>query len=304
MRSIAYLTSADLVAGHPDLRDDAFELQHQLRALVPACADRGLRLDLQVWRSDDLLGRVENGDYEAVVVGTTWDYHDHSASFCDRLDRFAQRVPVFNSPEVVRWNADKSYLRELEGAGVPIVPTFWVDRVDALTLEAAHDALSSHHLVAKPVVGAGAVRQVQVRRGQPLPPASECPPAGALVQPFLPSIQSEGELSFVFCGGRFSHALLKAPARGDYRVQSVYGGTERTYTPTVAELATARSALDAVPQTTADALLLARVDMVRNRAGHLMLMELELIEPYLYPVQGPGLGDLFAEALHRLLDPT
>jgi len=301
MRSIAYLTSADLVAGHPDLRADAFELDHQLHALVPACASRGMRLDLQVWRSDALLKQVENGHYDAVVVGTTWDYHDHWATFCDRLDRFALSVLVLNPPAVVRWNADKTYLRELAQAGVPSVPTFWADRVDADTVRAAHDALDADHLICKPVVGAGAVRQVQVRRGHPLPPASECPPGGALVQPFLPSIRSEGELSFVFCGGRFSHALLKAPARGDYRVQSVYGGVERTYTPSAEELATARSVLDAVPQITADGLLLARVDMVRDRLGHLVLMELELIEPYLYPLQGPDLGDVFAESLSRLL---
>jgi len=301
MLTVAYLTSADMVPGAPEARGDLFELEHQLSALAPACLARGIRLELRVWDHASLVGDVENGHYSAVVVGTPWDYQERHELFCALLDRMADSVPVLNPPGVVRWNADKSYLRELERAGVPIVPTVWVDSVDDDTIALAHDALQSDHLVAKPVVGAGAVRQIEVRRGEPLPPPALCPPAGALVQPFMAAVQTEGELSFVYCGGRFSHALVKAPASGDYRVQSVYGGVERVYRPSAEEQACARAVVEAVPGVQSAELLIARVDLVRDEQGTLRLMELELIEPYLYPEQGPELGERFADALSALL---
>ena len=119
----------------------------------------------------------------------------------------------------------------------------------------------------------------------------------ALVQPFLPAAQHEGEYSFVFCGGELSHALVKRPAAGDYRVQSVYGGTEQVVHPSAADLDLARAVLAAAPGEA----LYARVDMMRGPDGGLLLMELELIEPYLYPQQGPELGPRFAAALARRL---
>jgi hypothetical protein len=119
-----------------------------------------------------------------------------------------------------------------------------------------------------------------------------------MIQPFLPAAAEEGEYAYVFLGGAFSHAALKVPAPGDYRVQSLYGGTERAHRPSAAEAARARAVLEAA----GGPLLHARVDLVRGNDGALVLMELELVEPYLYPDQGPGMGEAFAAALERALD--
>ena len=302
MQRVAYLTSSDMVPGGAAARADLFELEHQLAAVVPACRARGLELELCVWDAPATAQQVAAGRYAAVVVGTPWDYHGRAETFLSQVDRFATAAPVWNPPRVMRWNTHKSYLRDLERAGVRCVPTAWVDRVDAETVAAAHRALGAEHLVAKPIVGAGAERQVRLRRGAPLPPAADGPPAAALLQPFVPSVQTEGELSLVFCGGRYSHALVKRPAAGDYRVQSVYGGREVPYEPTPAERSTAERALAAVPGCVPADLLYARVDLVRATDGGLMLMELELIEPYLYPEQGPELGAHFARALAARLE--
>ena len=301
MQRIAYLTSRDMVPGCPGVRGDLHELELQLAAMVPACAARGLALELRTWDDPALLWAVENGVYQAVVVGTPWDYSERAAAFCAVLERCARSVPVCNPPQVVRWNASKSYLRELEQAGVAVVPTEWVARVDAESLARARRRFGEQKLVAKPVVGACAVRQICVAPGEALPPEAERPPGAAMVQPFLPAVQREGELSFVFFGGRFSHALRKRPGRGDYRVQSIYGGREEVYAPPAAERELAAGVLGAVPGVAPEELLLARVDMVRDEAGLLRLMELELIEPYLYPEQGPELGTRFAAALERRL---
>ena len=107
----------------------------------------------------------------------------------------------------------------------------------------------------------------------------------------------EGEFSFIFIDGVFSHALIKRAASGDYRIQSSYGGTEEKIEPDREDLRAATAmieTLDAPP-------LYARVDMLRAETGELLLMELELIEPYLYPQQGPDLGPLIAKALTRRL---
>ncbi|MEM6901595.1 MAG: hypothetical protein AAF583_17740, partial [Pseudomonadota bacterium] len=117
------------------------------------------------------------------------------------------------------------------------------------------------------------------------------------VQPFLPQIIKEGELSFVFIDGELSHALIKRAADGDYRIQSSYGGVEEAVTPNAADL----SAAQAILNTLDDIPLYARVDMLRGKDGGLLLMELEMIEPYLYPLEGPDLGERLAAALSKRL---
>jgi glutathione synthase/RimK-type ligase-like ATP-grasp enzyme len=118
-------------------------------------------------------------------------------------------------------------------------------------------------------------------------------PHRMMVQPFLPTIRTEGELSFVFVEGELSHALLKRAKAGDYRIQSAYGGHEDPIQPMRADLDAAHNVLSTLDDTP----LYARVDMLRHPDGSLRLMELELIEPYLYPEQGPRLGERLARAV-------
>ena len=294
MRRIAYLTSADMVPGSGSGREDLFELELQLGQLVPALRDRGLELDLRVWDDPEL----RPADYAAVVVGTTWDYTTRAEEFLDRMDAFAAHSVVLNPPDVLRWNADKRYLQQLAERGVPTIPTAWIDRVDGAAVADARARLGAGEVVIKSVVGACAERQVRLAPGAALPPAEQCPPGAAMVQPFLQSIVEEGEISVIFCGDRPSHALRKRPAAGDYRVQSVYGGREEVVTLSADEDALCRRIIAAVDRS----LLYGRVDLVRGADGALKLIELELIEPYLYPEQGPELGRRYAAALEGLLD--
>ena len=293
-RRVAYLTSSDMVPGGDVVRDDLFELELQLAALRPACAAVGIDLDLRVWDDPGL----DAADYAAAVVGTTWDYTNRPGEFLDRMDALGAAIPVLNPPGVLRWNADKRYLRALEARGVPTVPTVWLDTPTVASVHAAAAALGAEQAVVKAVVGACAVGQSRLGHGHPPLTAATLPAGGAMVQPFLPAIQTEGERSVIFCGGAPSHALQKVPAAGDYRVQSVYGGREHAVTLTPDEAALARSIIAAIGQP----VLYGRVDLVRAPDGSLRLMELELIEPYLYPEQGPELGPRFAAALVHLLD--
>ena len=173
----------------------------------------------------------------------------------------------------------------------------WADAANADTIKAAFDTLGADDVVVKPVLGAGAWRQARLRRDDALPTADKLPPSDCMIQPFLPAVAEEGEYAFLFFNRDFSHCARKIPAKGDYRVQSEYGGHEEVHTPSADELALARSVLDCIEGD----VLYARVDMLRGLDGKLALIEIELIEPYLYPEQGPQIGEVFARGLKALV---
>jgi glutathione synthase/RimK-type ligase-like ATP-grasp enzyme len=290
---VGLLTAAYLLRAPCPAPEELREHRLELAALVPACARRGIALEPLAWDAPALDPR----SHDAFVIRSTWDYAARPEAFLARLAELEARRPLLNPLATVRWNLPKTHLRELAAAGVATVPTLWRERADAETLAAAFDALDDERLVVKPVVGQNAWRQALVERGAPLPPPEEFPPADAMIQPFLPSIATAGERSLVFLGGELSHAVRKLPAAGDYRIQSSWGGSEAVHAPTAEEEVAARAALAALPRPPFQ----ARVDLVSGPAGEPLLMELELIEPYLYPEQGPELGERFAAALAREL---
>lgn len=297
MTRVCFLTSADMMKDRPGAREDWIEFELEFGLLSRACAAAGITLESRIWDEP-----FDPQGYSAFMVGTVWDYPPKLAAFLDTLDRLNAVAPVHNAPSVVRWNIEKTYLQAMAEAGAPSIPTLWRDRADAAAIDDAFAAFETDRLVVKPLVGGGAWRQALVRRGAPLPGAEDLPPGACLIQPFLPAVPDEGEYSLVFFGGRFSHALNKRPKPGDYRVQSIFGAREHVWTPSAHELDLARQVLDAAAQLTGEPdLLYARVDMVRGLDGELALMELEIIEPYLYPEQGPEMGQVFVEALRDKL---
>lgn len=293
MTTIGLLTAANMLSSHPSPRADAWEHDRQYEPMRRACAELDIDLRVTIW--DD--PALDPSAYDAFVIGTTWDYTAKPDLFLSTLERLSARKRLLNPLEIVRWNLHKSYLNDLEGRGASIVPTLWRERADASTIERSFEELGTDVVVVKPQIGAAAWRQALVRQGESLPHADLLPPGTCMIQPYLPAIATEGEYSLVFFDREFSHCALKTPAKGDYRIQSMFGGSERAHAPAPEDLAMARRVLEGVE----GPLLYARVDMVRGLDGALAVMELEVIEPYLYPDQGPRMGELFAAALARLL---
>ncbi|MEE2565393.1 ATP-grasp domain-containing protein [Hyphobacterium marinum] len=293
LKRIAFLTSRNMVDPGPEARVDAFEHRLELEALAPACAEAGFALVEQVW--DD--PGFDPAAFDGIVIGTAWDYMEKHGAFLAALERFDAAAPLLNPRATVIWNSDKTYLRDLENAGLPVVPTEWAARADAVSIARAFERFDCDRLVVKPQVGASAWRQARVTKGDPLPPDSEMPPAACLIQPFLSAAETEGETTLLFFDRQFSHALVKKPKAGDYRTQSMYGASEAAVTPPDDAIETAQAALEAV----AGDLLYGRVDLMRRGDGRFAIMELELVEPYLYPEQGPDLGANYARALGRLI---
>jgi hypothetical protein len=286
---IAYLSSSVTLPGSPTRRSDAFEHDYMMDALRPAFAGLGMSLHDLAWDDQD----VDWSSFDAAIIGTTWDYWDRIDEFHATLEQIGTSTKLFNSAALVRWNSRKTYLREMETKGAKLIPTLWLDAAPPELAAAAFDELGSEDLVFKRQIGAGAADQHRLKRGDPIPDM----PHAMMVQPFLKMIQDEGEISFIFIDGTFSHALLKRAAAGDYRIQSTYGGTELAISPSAGDLAAAISVISMLD----DAPLYGRVDMLRGPDGRLLLMELELIEPYLYPLEGPELGPKMAYAIARRL---
>lgn len=291
--NVGFLTCPGTHPGSSHRRPDAYEHDMQVDAIRPELEARGHTLVEIDWRSP-----VESfSGMPLVLVGTPWDYQDSEGQFLAQLDALeAAGHVVCNSAATVRWNARKTYLRDLAESGAATIPTHWVEAPTATDIVKAMDAFGCDTVVAKRQVGAGAEGQSIHHKPSLDPDWHMNQPA--MLQPFLPQIQSDGEYSFLFVDGAFSHALRKRPAAGDYRVQSIYGGMEEALDPTDADLAAAQGVVDAINQSP----LYARIDMVRGEDGGLLLMEAELIEPFLYPAQGPQLGAMLAAAIDRRLE--
>lgn len=280
-RRIAVLASDNMLPGHTVQRGDFFERDEQMGKLVPAFADHGMLLELIRWRE----AADKAATFDALLPLFVWDYFEgNEATFVEQIQQAAQQTTVLNSPDLVAWNADKSYLDNLKQKGAAVIPTQTVDQVDEATVKAAFDRFDCEQLVIKPQVGGGAWRQVLLNQTDEFPAPDQLPPGEALIQPFLPSVLNEGEYSLIFFGAQFSHALIKRPKSGDYRIQSIYGGTESTYHPTATEKDAAARILELLPKPP----LYARIDLLRGLDEELKLIEVELIEPYLYLPHATG----------------
>ena len=198
------------------------------------------------------------------------------------------------------WNAHKRYLAELEGRGVPIVPTQWVDQGDDVDLAAVAAERDWNGVVAKPAVGAGAEGLIVVPPGDDTGAAQEqfalLTDAGdTMVQPFLDSVRRTGELSVVVIDGRVSHAVRKRPAVDDVRTQIEFGAD---YEAEVPDPETCRLA-EHVAAVTPHDLVYARVDLLTADDGSWRLGELEVIEPALLLAWSDDGADRLAEAVLR-----
>ena len=267
MTRIALATYSKL----PTLNDDD-------RLLIPALAALGVTAVPAVWDS----GQVCWDEFQGVLIRSSWDYHLRPLEFLDWIARLERGgVRVWNPGALLRWNHHKRYLQDLAARGVATVPTRWLARGEPADLQALLADVGWREAVIKPAVSASAFgtwRSSTETTSRDQSRLEELLSAGdVMVQPLLSEVGDAGEWSIVFLGGHFSHAVLKRPAAGDYRVQWEFGGSAVATAPARRLIADAGRVLAAVPGDP----LYARVDGV-ERAGRLVLMELELIEPHLF----------------------
>ena len=280
------------------MTSEAFEdLYEDDRLLIPALADLGIASLPIVW-SDE---RVDWTSFDALVMRSPWDYFEHAARFRAWLDaRIAEGVLLCNPREILDWNFDKRYLQDLARAGVALVPTICVAPREKADIAALARSRGWDDIVVKPTIGGGGYRVLRFRLEEISRHADAIARTledrGVLVQPFLPEIQSGGELSLLFFDGVYSHAVCKRPKAGDYRVQFQYGGTDEDVSVSEEIVAQARVCIDNAPAPT----VYARVDGV-IQDGSFLLMELEIFEPLMYLARHPEAPARFARAIEKHL---
>lgn len=278
---------------------DLADLDPDDRLVLAPLAARGVAVEPAVWDDPD----VDWSSYDLVVLRSPWDY----ARRHDEFVTWAASVPALINPaNVVRWNTDKRYLGELSAAGVPTVPTSWIEPGESWQLPA-----ETGEYVLKPAVSAGsqdtgrydladpAHRDLAAAHVRRLSEAGRV----TMVQPYLRAVDAEGETALLFLAGpeglAFSHAIRKGPMLtgpdlgpdGLYKAEEI---TARTARPE--ELAVAERTLAAVPGGTRQ-LLYARVDLIPGPDGEPVLVELELTEPSLFIGYADGAPDRLATAI-------
>ena len=255
--------------------------------------EKGLNVSFQIW--DD--PAVDWSRFDLIVLKSPWDYFDKIDTFYAWLDKLERlNVRVLNPVEIVRWNADKRYLLDLQEQGVKVVPTVWLEQGDTFEAGQLFQQLGADKLIIKPAVSGGAKNTFALTLEEA---GTKTDALNALLQqesflaqPFLEEIKTKGEWSFLFFNGEYSHTVLKTAKPGDFRVQHFYGGTVHTPEPPAALLSAAQRIVDKH----AKGCLYARVDGV-ELDGELALMELELIEPFLFMDMSHGAFQRYYEAL-------
>jgi glutathione synthase/RimK-type ligase-like ATP-grasp enzyme len=262
------------------------------QSIINALQDQGFSVIRKSW-SDPAFDWSES---RYGLFRTTWDYFDRFNEFMEWMDKTAEIVKFINSAALAKWNLDKHYLQDLNDAGLPVVPTKFVEPVNKISLREIMNAEGLQEAVIKPAISGAGRHTYRVK----LPEVASHEEVFAqltsgetmLVQPFIESILEKGEISLMIFGGSFSHAVLKIAKPGDFRVQDDFGGTVHPYEPDRAAITLAEQAVGACPEIP----LYARVDLVwYHNSWH--LGELELIEPELFFRNKEGSAQMLAKAI-------
>jgi O-ureido-D-serine cyclo-ligase len=289
---------------------EALALDEDMTLLVAAMNAAGVRAETPFW--DD--PSVKWSRYDVALLRSTWDYVDRIDDFLAWCANCARRTLLLNSPDIVRWNTDKHYLAHLASAGVPVVPTRFVEpgmlaaRELGAFLSGGGSACSVgvpgdfFEFVVKPAIGAGSRDAARYRRdesGRALEHLQRLLVAerSVLLQPYLARVDERGETALLYLGGEFSHAIRKGPLlrSGAGRVEGLFAPEDiRPRVAEPAELSVAAAAYAAIPF---PAPAYARVDLIRDQAGAPVVLELELTEPSLFLEHADGAAERFVRHL-------
>ena len=290
---------------------DALPLDEDMPPLASALAALGARVDAPFW--DD--ANVDWGRYDMAVLRSTWDYVERIDEFLDWADRCSGLTRLLNTPQVVRWNTDKHYLVHLGRQGVPVVPTRFVepgidvDAQFAAFLAGGAGSTSTgeptafRDFVVKPSIGAGSRDAARYRREEAdaalahLRRLVGAERRSAMLQPYLDRVDDHGETACVHFGGVYSHSFRKGPLlrAGTGLVEGLFAPEQiAPRDPDEAERRVAAAACAALPLA---APLYVRVDLIRDREGQPVVLEVEMTEPSVYLLHAPGSADRFARTI-------
>ena len=295
-------------------------------ALVTAAAARDQDEDLaplaDALRSQNIQVHIVDWDdasadwsaFDLTLLRSTWDYTMRFPEFLAWVRRAGERTLLLNPLPVIAWNTDKHYLAELAIAGVPVVPSTFVEPGEdaAKALERSLRAHTAAEFVVKPAIGAGSRDAQRYARAQVADAREHAQrlldmQCSVLLQPYLDRVDEHGETALVFFAGVFSHAIRKGPLLrpGEGPTRALFALEHISpRTPTAEEMRVAERTLQAIPFE--KPLLYARVDLLHadqggNTDAEPRVLELELTEPSLFFAHAPGSAERFVEAILQRL---
>ncbi|MEE2901199.1 MAG: hypothetical protein VYC39_02670 [Myxococcota bacterium] len=270
-------------------------LEDQL--LIAALEKRQLTVNRKSW-SD------KNFDWAGTrlaIFRSTWDYFDRLSEFTTWLSNISLKTQLMNPYDLIRWNMDKHYLEDLSTMNIPVVQTSFRAQGSTANLASWCKLVGGDEWVLKPVVSGAArntfrINASTIGRHESIYRAliSE---EDMMLQPFLSSVPKHGEVSIVVINGSTTHAVLKKAKAGDYRVQDDFGGTVHAHIATPEEVDVAQKAVAVCEPKP----LYARVDLVRDNLGSIVVSELELIEPELWFRNNPEAAERLADGVYNYL---
>ncbi|MBN3581764.1 glutathione synthetase [Algoriphagus aestuarii] len=249
------------------------------------------------WSDQD----VKWGDFRAILIKSTWDYFDYYDQFLEWIEKIhSLKIPVLNDLNTIRWNSSKNYLSEIKEKGFAVISGQELKKGSKISTANVLENVVAETLVVKPMVSGGAKNTLKLKKSEwgfySDKIQSFVNEEDFLVQPFIKEVQEVGEFSLIFFNAKFSHAVLKTPASGDFRVQHYFGGQIKSILPSEKMESEAKAFIsEFAPES-----LYARVDGVEID-GVFHLMELELIEPYLFLTSHPKAIQNYQEALKKRL---
>ncbi|MEQ1587874.1 MAG: hypothetical protein ABL895_18455 [Cyclobacteriaceae bacterium] len=282
MKRIAFVTCSI----KPDFADDDLETVRLLR-------QQGISVAPIPWDND----QTDWQSFNKVIIRSCWNYHLHPYKFTTWLDTLeAQQVNLFNPVNVIRWNLHKKYLQSLSKQGVPLPPTSWLTKGTSLNLASFMEEMAWQKIVVKPAISATAyntfVTTISEAAHHQEAFNTLLQESDLLVQKFMEEVQKEGEWSLIYFNKKFSHAVLKKPAKNDFRVQDNFGGTSKFQEAPEFVLQQAEKILSLIDEP----LLYTRVDGIISN-DQFLLMELELIEPVLFLTHSEKATDKFVKEI-------
>ena len=242
------------------------------------------------WREFD----PDKHDFDLIFIRTVWDYVRHKHQFLNFLQQADKVSLLANSSEIIKWNLEKYYLKELKECGLPVLDSLFPEAPMSST--DACDSLDTDEIVVKPILGEGGYGIERYHRHCINARKPDIISTDYYAQPFTDAITRDGEISLVFIGGKYTHAALKKCKPGEYRVQVSHGGTEEPYYASPCEIELASQFVSALPENP----LACRIDLIRNQ-NKLFLMEIEAIEPILYPHFLPDFGTVIHSACRKYI---
>ena len=267
------------------------------RLLAGELRKRGMTVSIAIW-SDP---QVDWSASRMCVLRSTWDYYRRYDEFVQWVATASAVTAIRNDARLITWNAHKSYIRDVERAGVPVVPTEWIERGTVRSLAELCESRQWLAAVVKPALGAAAHDVLLVHRNrESLARGQEhlerlLPAQDVLVQPYMAAVETYGERALMFFEGRYSHAVVKKPFD---TVLLVSDEQSSVVEPTAEELDVAAQAIAAIPGRT----LYARIDLLHDDDGNALISEVEVIEPGLYLGVYEPARTLFADAIERELE--